>query len=260
MAYCVKLSQFEGPLDLLLHLIEDAELDSKDIFVSEITAQYLACMEGITELELDAASEFLAMAATLLYIKSRQLLPRPPREEPEEEDPEEALLRQLREYKAFKEASAGLSRLMDRAGGAMARLPEDVPLPPRNIELDGATLDGLYQSFLALLSRTEVTELEEQKRALHHVRQDAFTVRRQIGRIRAVLGKKENLLFTELFTESVSRMEMIVTFMALLEMIAGGEIVLRQKEPFAPIRISAGALREGDDEGYQYMDETDETL
>ena len=112
MAYEVHLNRFEGPLDLLLHLIEQAKVDIKDIFISEITAQYLALMDEVEELDMDTASEFLTMAATLVYIKSRSLLPRPPREEAQdEEDPEEALVRQLREYKAFKEAGAKLEIL-----------------------------------------------------------------------------------------------------------------------------------------------------
>ncbi|MBQ3132506.1 MAG: segregation/condensation protein A, partial [Clostridia bacterium] len=100
MSYEVKLSRFEGPLDLLLHLIEQAEVDIKDIFISEITSQYLEYMNQIEELDMDTASEFLTMAATLVYIKSRSLLPRPPKETTEEEeDPAEALIRQLREYR-----------------------------------------------------------------------------------------------------------------------------------------------------------------
>ena len=96
MSYEVKLSRFEGPLDLLLHLIEQAEVDIKDIFISEITSQYLEYMSQIDELDMDTASEFLTMAATLVYIKSRSLLPRPPKENTEEEeDPAEALIRQL---------------------------------------------------------------------------------------------------------------------------------------------------------------------
>ncbi len=103
MAYVVSLKQFEGPLDLLLHLITRAKVDIKDIFVSEITEQYLASLDGIDELDMDSASEFLQMAATLVEIKSRALLPKPPEpEDPEEESPEEALIRQLEEYKKFK--------------------------------------------------------------------------------------------------------------------------------------------------------------
>lgn len=99
MAYEVHLKEFDGPLDLLLHLIEQAKVDIKDIFISEITNQYLSLMEELDELDMDTASEFLTMAATLVYIKSRSLLPKPPKEAEEEEDPEEALVRQLKEYK-----------------------------------------------------------------------------------------------------------------------------------------------------------------
>ena len=100
MAYVVSLKQFEGPLDLLLHLITRAKVDIKDIFVSEITEQYLASLDGLDELDMDVASEFLTMAATLLEIKSRALLPRPPKEEEDgEESPEQALIRRLEEYK-----------------------------------------------------------------------------------------------------------------------------------------------------------------
>ncbi len=151
MAYCVQLKQFEGPLDLLLHLIEESKVDIKDIFVSEITAQYLSYMNQVDELDMDTASEFLTMAATLLYIKSRQLLPRPPREDEEEEDPEVLLIRQLRDYKAFKEASEKLRELFDAARDSCTRLPEDVLLPPKEVELDGATMDTLFSAFLEML-------------------------------------------------------------------------------------------------------------
>ena len=99
MAYEVHLKEFDGPLDLLLHLIEQAKVDIKDIFVSEITNRYLSLMEELDELDMDTASEFLTMAATLVYIKSRSLLPKPPKEAEEEEDPEEALVRRLKVHR-----------------------------------------------------------------------------------------------------------------------------------------------------------------
>ena len=256
MEYEVNIARFSGPLDLLLHLIEEAEIDIKDIFVSEITSQYLAYMERMDGLDMDRITEFLTMAATLLYIKSRQLLPRPPKEEAEE-DPELVLIRQLREYKAFREAAEGLRTVYDEAQGGLTRLPEDVPLPPKTVELGGATMDGLYDAFLAILARAEANRPDEEKRSLHNVRPDTYTVRDQIGRIRTVLVRRETVEFTELFEPGASRMEMIVTFMALLEMLHHGEITLRQSAPFAPIRIHAGTLGE-DDEAYRYMDETDE--
>ncbi len=255
MAYRVKLEQFEGPLDLLLHLIAQSELDIKDIFVSEITSQYLAYMSEVDELDMDTASEFLTMAATLLYIKSRQLLPRPPREDEEEEDPEALLIRQLREYKAFKEASAQLQHLFEAAKASYTRLPEDVPLPPKSIELDGADMDGLFSVFLTLLKRREPEP--DAPRFSNHVRPDAYTVRRQMVKIRAVLTDKRQISFEELFDAHAEKLEMIVTFMALLEMIAHGEIRLRQSAPFTPISISAGQFLD-DDAAYHYIDELDE--
>ncbi len=253
MAYEVHLSRFEGPLDLLLHLIEKAEVDIKDIFVSEITAQYLDYMAEIETLDMDTASEFLSMAATLLYIKSRQLLPRPPKEEDPQEDPEELLIRQLREYRIFKQAGEELRALYESAKGAFTRLPEELLLPEQEISLSGASLTDLYETFFTLLhARREQAELPPNP--LHQVQQDLFTVRRQLGHIRNVLRGKKQIRFEELFEQDAPRMELIVTFMALLEMISRGEIILRQKEPFAPIRLSARELLE-DDEDTDYMDE-----
>ncbi len=254
MAYCVQLKQFEGPLDLLLHLIEESELDVKDIFVSEITAQYLSYMDQVDELDMDTASEFLTMAATLLYIKSRQLLPRPPKEDETEEDPEELLIRQLRDYKAFKEASEKLRELFDAAKGSFVRLPEDVPLPPKEVALDGTSMDGLFSAFLDMLERKSD---QPEHITSQHVNPDRYTVRSQTGKIRTILQSNAAVSFEELFEDDANKMEMIVTFMALLEMIARGEILLRQKTPFAPIRISADKLLL-DDETYEYMDEAED--
>jgi len=254
MAYLVQLKQFEGPLDLLLHLIEEAEVDVKDIFVSEITAQYLLYMAQVDELDMDTASEFLTMAATLLYIKSRQLLPRPPKEDEAEEDPEELLIRQLREYKAFKEATEQLRQLFESAQNGKTRLPEDVPLPPKEVTLDGASMDGLFSAFLLMLERKKD---EPERIGPQQVRPDRYTVRTQTGKIRSILQQKSAVFFEELFESNTTRMEMIVTFMALLEMIARGEILLKQSEPFAPIRISADKLLL-DDETYEYMDESED--
>lgn len=254
--YRVNIDQFEGPLDLLLHLIQQAEIDICDIFVSEITAQYLAYMEQLDAVDMDRASEFLTMAATLVYIKSRQLLPRPPRESAdagEEEDPEAVLVRQLRDYKAFKEAGQALQQRFAEASDSLTRLPEDVPLPPQKVDLDGATMEKLYSAFLSILDRAEIAEKNAK---LHRVRPDSFTVRSQLGKIRTLLrDAKQALRFEELFSEYAGKMEIIVTFMALLEMIAHGEIHLKQSQPFAPITVWQKHLLEEDDD-YAYMDES----
>ena len=162
MPYIVSLKQFDGPLDLLLTLISSAKLDIQDIFVSEITEQYLESMKLVDELDMDSASEFLQMAATLLEIKSRAMLPKPPK--PEEEgalSPEEELIRQLTEYKQFKEISARMHQLEEEARALLTKLPEEYPLPPPNIEITGLTLEKLAKAFRKVLARAEAAERSE---------------------------------------------------------------------------------------------------
>lgn len=251
--YRVSLSQFEGPLDLLLHLIEKAEVNIEDIFVSEITSQYLAMMDDLSELDMDRASSFLTVAAQLLLIKSRSLLPRPPAES-EEEDPEQQLIRQLREYKAFKAAGEELHERFEEAKKAITRLPEDVILPPQKVDISNATLDNLYSAFLAILNRED--EAEEKKDMTQKVRPDVFTVRNRVLHLREKL-KEGRIRFDSLFTDTTTRMERVVTFMALLEMLAHGEIRITQGATFAPIYIRAKNLSENDNETI-YMDEVED--
>ena len=130
MAYIVSLKDFDGPLDLLLTLISNAKIDIHDIFVSQITEQYLETMKLVDELDMDSASEFLQMAATLLEIKSRAMLPKPPKpEDPNELSPEEALIKQLEEYAQFKEVSARMHQLEEEARALLTKLPEETPYP-----------------------------------------------------------------------------------------------------------------------------------
>ncbi len=250
-AYRVSLSQFEGPLDLLLHLIEKSELNIEDVFVSEITSQYLALLDSLDELDMDRASEFLTVAAQLLLIKSRQLLPRPlPPVAEGEEDPEAVFLERLKAYKLFKEQSLRLDELRREAAESRTRLPEDVPLPPQKIELTEVSADALYTAFLTVLNRCG----KESAPTTRSVRADAFTVRGQARRIRERLRTAKVLRFDELFEAGASRMELVVTFMALLELSAGGEIRLSQQAAFAPIRIRPVALVT-DDTDRSYQDE-----
>ena len=252
--YRVSLSQFEGPLDLLLHLIEKAEVNIEDIFVSEITSQYLAMMDDLSELDMDRASSFLTVAAQLLLIKSRSLLPRPPVVEEDEEDPETQLIRQLKEYKAMKQASEQLHERFEEAKKALTRLPEDVVLPPQKVDISNATLDNLYAAFLAILNREDVQE--EKRDMTQRVRPDMFTVRDRVEHLRAKL-KDGRVRFDSLFTYDSTRMERIVTFMALLELLARGEVHITQGATFAPIYIRARQLRENDREAV-YMDEVED--
>ena len=251
MAYEVRLSQFSGPLDLLLHLIERAEMDIRDIFVSEITSEYLSYMRGVDELDMDTASEFLAMAATLLYIKSRSLLPRPLPAGEEEEFSELTLIRQLQEYKALKEASHRLLEIQQAAEGMFTKLPEELIFAPPEVTLTDATVAALYDAFLEALSRSRV---RMGGLPVQNVSQDRFTVRAQTQNIRRLLVSKPSLLFTELFQAGAPREEIIATFLALLDMLVRNEIILKQRREFGEIAISSAKLIENDAD-IAYIDE-----
>ena len=130
MALTLHLNRFDGPLDLLLFLIGKAKIDIKDIFVSQVTDQYIESVREAESLDMEDASAFIAMAATLIEIKSRALLPRPEPDDSEEEDPEAALIRQLEEYQRFKQASEDMRLLEEAANRMFRKLPEEFPLPP----------------------------------------------------------------------------------------------------------------------------------
>ena len=251
MEYRVHLSQFSGPLDLLLHLVEKAEVDIKDIFVSEITSEFLEYLKEIDELDMEQASSFLTVAATLVYMKSRSLFPPAPKEEEEEEDPGELLIRQLREYKTFKEASETMRELAHEAARMHSKLPEEFPVPPAEIILKDTTMQKLFEAMLSALNRGEEPEKRE---TLHEVTADAFTIRSCSRRVRDVLRSNNGKTCFEELTEGASKMEIIVTFMALLEMISCGEIRLSQERYCGRIDIYALKLIR-DDEKISCMDE-----
>lgn len=238
MPYIVSLKQFDGPLDLLLTLISSAKLDIQDIFVSEITEQYLESMKLVDELDMDSASEFLQMAATLLEIKSRAMLPKPPK--PEEEgalSPEEELIRQLTEYKQFKEISARMHQLEEEARALLTKLPEEYPLPPPSIEITGLTLEKLAKAFKKVLERAEAAEQSESM-AQREIRRDSFTVAGCMVRISRRL-KGGSCRFSEFFAEDYSREEVITMFLAILELARLNRLHVEQEDPYDEISLSA---------------------
>ncbi len=235
MPYIVSLKQFDGPLDLLLALISRAKIDICDIFVSEITEQYLEYMAGVDELDMDAASEFLQMAATLIEIKSRALLPIPPKpEDPEAETPEQALIRQLTEYKAFKETCEDLKRLEQTARLMLNKLPEEYPLPPPEYELTGLTLEGLTRAFLRVMERVkEDSEAPRQR----EIRRDIYTVQACMTRIQSRL-RKGAISFESLFDDEPCRAEVVGLFMGMLELLRLNRLRVRQRGIFGEIILS----------------------
>ena len=227
----IKLERFEGPLDLLLHLIKRDEIDIYDIPISHITQQYLAYIELIRALDLDLAGEFLVMAATLMRIKAKMLLPLPAvGEEDEDGDPREELVQRLIEYRQFKEAANTLKlreaerRLMFERGMIPGE-DEAGPLP-----LAPATLFDLLDALNRVMSRVPQEQLYE-------VEGDQFDIEDKIAMIVNTLLDRRTLSFTELLLQCRGRSEMIVTFMALLEMIKQGQARVIQADNFSDITI-----------------------
>ena len=252
--YRVHIKQFEGPLDLLLYLIEKAEVDIREVFISEITSEFMSYLDELDELDMDVASQFISVAATLLYMKSRSLMPKPRQEEePDEEDPGEALIRQLREYKAFKEASQDMRVLYQQAAAMRTRLPMEFPLPPREIVLKDTTIEGLYSALLTALDRAP---REERKESVRAVEADKFTIRSCTRFVRQSLREANGRIMFLKLMQGKSKLEIIVTFMALLEMLRRGEIKLRQSASFGDIAI-VEALLIADDTDIDYDDETE---
>lgn len=251
MAYVVRLEIFEGPLDLLMHLIEKNQVDIYDIPIAQITAQYLEYLETLEKLDLEVASEFLVMAARLLAIKAAMLLPRPnrpeeeAREEMEEEDPRQELVQRLLEYKKFKEAAHYLQRLQREEERYWARSNNREMYEPFFQEenlLAGVTLFSLVDALRQVLQR--IVDEGGAEEGITLVR-DEVTVRDKMREIMARLFlKPEGLPFTDLFAGQTKRSEVVVTFLALLELIKMGRVRAYQEGIFAPIILYARMEKE----------------
>ncbi len=232
--YKVRLDVFEGPLDLLLYLVKKEEVDIYDVSIERITRQYLEYLDAMTRLNLDVAGEFLVMAATLLYIKSRHLLPadqQPPEEDADEDDPRWELIRQLIEYKKFKEAAGQLEL---RAIEQEKIFPRIAPAPEREADLlvpgNVSVLDliGAFNKVLKRLeARGDVRELHDEN----------FTVGDKIQHILNLTASGARTTFTSLFPERAGRTEIVVTFLALLELIRLRQLCIEQLTPFGEIEI-----------------------
>ncbi|HTK28713.1 MAG TPA: segregation/condensation protein A [Vicinamibacterales bacterium] len=236
-AFPVKLALFEGPLDLLLHLIRRNELNIHDIPIAIITKQYLETLELIQELNLDVAGEFIVVAATLIHIKSKMLLPRPETAagvegEGEAEDPRDALVRRLLEHQKFK-AAAGLLHEREQVRSAQWARPDErvAAITGADIEPEiEADLFSLLNAFQGVLQR-----FKQRPKVLLPPEQIPVEVR--IEQLLARLSETEACGFEELFADAVGRGGLIVTFLALLEMIRLKVIRVFQSGPFGPIRV-----------------------
>lgn len=233
MGYSVKLDVFEGPLDLLLHLIKRSEMDINDIQVTPITEQYMEYIRAMTELELDVASEFLVMAASLIAIKSRMLVPQ--FEEVVEDgellevevDPRDELVQQLIEYKSFKEAANELQDLEEERSLIYTKLPDDLSeFTPDEVEYtneSGTTVYDMLASFQKMMRRQKL-----KKPAPAKISKPEITVDDRMDEIRSGFRKSGGKArFSELFT-SGDKSHMIVTFLAILELMKMNEVHVNQ--------------------------------
>jgi len=235
MSYKVKLNIFEGPLDLLLFLIKREKIDIYDIPIASITRQYLEYLELMKLLDLEIAGEFLVIAATLMHIKSKMLLPQDESdlEEEEEEDPREELVRRLLEYKKYKEAAVDLADMQRRNKDVFLRKGDAVD---GKIILDDGT-EYFEASLFDLITAFRKILKDVPKKTFHKVIKDEFSVSDKIHEIYHILAERSKILFSSLFRKARDKNEIIVIFLAILELIKMREVFITQKDFFEEIEI-----------------------
>ncbi|MFT3991128.1 MAG: segregation/condensation protein A [Luteolibacter sp.] len=233
--YKVRLEIFEGPLDLLLYLIKKDEVDIQSISIERITRQYLDYIGTFKLLNIDLASEFIVMAANLMYLKSRTLLPRvdqPPEEDAEEDDPRWELIRQLIEYKKFKDAASFLSFREQEQEGRFAHQAEQPDAPAEDpVALGEVSIFDLIRAFQNVLKRFE------ESHDFGDIIDDRYTVADKIEFLLGRFGHGQTQRFEDLFENTSTKAEVIVTFLAVLELMKLNQFVVRQNELLGSIVV-----------------------
>ena len=234
--YKVKLEVFEGPLDLLLYLIKKEEVDIYDIPIERITNQYMEYLSLMQLLNLEVAGEFLVMAVTLMYIKSRMLLPADQQvtdtEAEEGEDPRWELIRQLVEYKKFKDAALQLGQREEQQSNIFSRRGPDMGIEvDKDVPLAELSIFDLINAFNDVLKKASARE------DFREIIEERFTVSDKIEEILYTLRDRSEMIFSELFASAGSRAEVVVTFLALLELIRLKRLKVLQAEAFGEIRV-----------------------
>jgi segregation and condensation protein A len=230
----IRLDAFEGPLDLLLHLIKREELDIRDIPIARITEQYLEYLGYMKDLNINLAGDWLVMAATLIYIKSRMLLPPDPAatvQEETQEDPRDELVYQLLEHQKFKDAAQMLYTREEVENAVWHNPPEEVLAQAE--EVVSVTLFDLLKAFHEIVKRFEAQQTME-------VSGEQVTIEQKLADVRRLLLVRDKILFSSFFTQAPSKHHLIVTLLALLELVRLREILLYQKRPFEEIYITKG--------------------
>jgi segregation and condensation protein A len=227
--YRIRVPVYEGPLDLLLYLIKKEELKICDIEISKITDQYLGYLETMKLLDLDIAGDFLVMAATLMHIKSKELLPKEEVPEEDEEDSKEDLMRRLMEYQRFKEVAGFLGDRESERIHAFTRHQGEATEAP-----DTEFIEANIFDLISVFSKVLIHVPEELRPELA---QEAYTVEEKIGSILELMRDQSQVLFTALFESMHNRSEVIATFLAILELIRIKEVIVRQTVAFGEIYV-----------------------
>jgi len=234
--YKVKFEVFEGPLDLLLYLIKKEEVDIYEVNLTKLATQFIEYIDTMRLLDLEIAGEFLVMAATLMYIKSRELLPVDQQAqvegEEEGEDPRWELIRQLVEYKKFKDAAAQLQELELRQENVFPRTPPKPEFEVEAVQGAEASIFDLVNAVSAILQR--VASQDDRR----DIFEDKFSVSQKIEHLMKTISQRSRLRFSELFEGVTSRSEVVCTFLALLELIRLKQVVATQPEAFGEIEIA----------------------
>lgn len=229
-SYKIKLDDFEGPLDLLLHLIKKSKINIEDIFISQITEQYLGYMNQIKDIDLDKASEFIEIAAQLLEIKSKSLLPKPVTAvDPEAEDDEKRFIQRLEEYNLFKQASEKMKR--QETVDMHYRDPDDT-VGTTKFVLKDMNMQGLIKALQKMFLKLDEKELKSLQRK---ITLDRFTVSEKMDHIRDAMVLRDNVSFFELFESDYTKSEIITTFQALLELMKLQFLSAEQNEIYGDI-------------------------
>ena len=245
MEIAYKLNVFEGPLDLLLHLIEKNKVDIYDIPIVTITEQYLAYVSEMQEQDMDVMSEFLVMAGTLLQIKSKMLLPREETEEEEEEDPRAELVRRLLEYKMYKYAALELKDMeLDASHNLYKKptIPKEVEEYREEVDpaelVDGLTLSKLNDIFRSIM-RKQVDKIDPIRSKFGTIEKEEINIEDRMVQIREEVRGLKGINFRTLLETQPTRMNIIITFMSILELMKVGSITIRQEETFGEIVIDS---------------------
>lgn len=229
--YNVKLENFEGPLDLLLKIIKDNKMDIETVKLADLTEQYLEYLETFEKLDMENASEFIEIAAQLIEIKSRTLLPPDEEETQDEDDPEVNLLARLKELKLFREASEKLADVEDL--DKLYKKPDKMAGNVR-IKLKDMTLDSMLDAFAIMMAQAPKKEIQEEPK---QIAKDRFTVAEKFIEIKNVVREKKMIKFSSLFDIDFTKSELINTFLALLELLKRQFVKAQQSDIFGEIDI-----------------------